>query len=300
MGSDHPLGREDELPMHRVRVDGFWIDPTEVTNRQFQEFVDATGYVTTAEVAPDLEEIMSQQPPGTPPPDPSLLVPGSMVFNPPTCPSRWTTSGSGGSGLLEQVGGIPRGPAVTLMDARITRSCRFPGSTQSHTANGPASGCQLKRSGSLPPAADSSSNRSSGAKRHSRKLSRRPTSSRANSRIGIRGRTVSSGLPRSSRSRRTVMACSTWPATSGNGAATGTGPTPTRSGPGRHCRQSHRSRQPPRSPPSPHAAACPTGRLVSLQRRLLCQLPPGRANAQLPRHRDVARRLSLRRNARHA
>ena len=83
MGSDHPLGRDDELPMHRVRVDGFWIDPTEVTNRQFREFVEATGYVTTAEVAPDLEEIMSQQPPGTPPPDPALLVPGSMVFNPP-------------------------------------------------------------------------------------------------------------------------------------------------------------------------------------------------------------------------
>ena len=46
------------------------MDTTPVTNRQFKEFVDATGYVTTAEKAPTLEEIMSQVPPGTPEPSP--------------------------------------------------------------------------------------------------------------------------------------------------------------------------------------------------------------------------------------
>jgi formylglycine-generating enzyme required for sulfatase activity len=57
-----------------------------VTNAQFREFVAATRYVTTAEKAPSLEEIMAQVPPGTPPPDPADLVPGSLVFVPPEGP----------------------------------------------------------------------------------------------------------------------------------------------------------------------------------------------------------------------
>ena len=80
MGSDNPDSKKDEKPPHQVRVDGFWLDATPVTNRQFKEFADATGYVTTAEKAPTLEEIMSQVPPGTPPPAKELLVPASLVF----------------------------------------------------------------------------------------------------------------------------------------------------------------------------------------------------------------------------
>ncbi len=45
-------GHPDEGPLHEVRLDGFWMDETEVTNRQFKEFVDATGFVTTAEKPP--------------------------------------------------------------------------------------------------------------------------------------------------------------------------------------------------------------------------------------------------------
>lgn len=86
MGSDWKHAWADERPAHRVRVDGFWIDATEVTNAQFQQFVEATGYVTTAEVAPKLEEIMAQVPPGTPPPEPEKLVPCSLVFTPPNQP----------------------------------------------------------------------------------------------------------------------------------------------------------------------------------------------------------------------
>jgi formylglycine-generating enzyme len=82
MGSDSPEAKKDEKPPHRVKVDGFWMDETPVTNRQFKAFVDATGYVTTAEKAPALDEIMSQVPPGTPPPAPELLVPASLVFKP--------------------------------------------------------------------------------------------------------------------------------------------------------------------------------------------------------------------------
>lgn len=51
MGSNFQETRKDESPAHRVLVDGFWLDATLVTNRQFQEFVEATGYVTTAEKA---------------------------------------------------------------------------------------------------------------------------------------------------------------------------------------------------------------------------------------------------------
>lgn len=80
MGDDSQLALVDETPAHRVRVDGFWIDATEVTNEQFRAFVDATKYVTTAERPPDVAEILKQSPPGTPPPAKELLVPGSLVF----------------------------------------------------------------------------------------------------------------------------------------------------------------------------------------------------------------------------
>lgn len=44
----------DEFPPHVVDLDGFWMDATEVTNAEFQRFVAATGYVTTAEQPPQL------------------------------------------------------------------------------------------------------------------------------------------------------------------------------------------------------------------------------------------------------
>lgn len=80
MGTEDPIARDDEKPPHKVRVDGFWMDETPVTNAQFQKFVEATGYVTVAEKAPDLEEIMRQVPPGTPVPPKEALVAGSLVF----------------------------------------------------------------------------------------------------------------------------------------------------------------------------------------------------------------------------
>ncbi len=80
MGSNDLEAKADEKPPHEVKLEGFWIDATPVTNREFKVFVDATGYVTTAEKAPTLEEIMSQVPPGTPEPAPELLVPASLVF----------------------------------------------------------------------------------------------------------------------------------------------------------------------------------------------------------------------------
>ncbi|MGB5941314.1 MAG: formylglycine-generating enzyme family protein [Leeuwenhoekiella sp.] len=70
-----------ERPAHPVAVDGFFIDKTEVTNAEFAEFVDATGYLTVAERPIDWEEIKKQLPQGTPKPADSILQPGSLIFN---------------------------------------------------------------------------------------------------------------------------------------------------------------------------------------------------------------------------
>ncbi len=83
MGTDSELGWPEEKPAHQVHVDGFWMDQTEVTNAQFRQFVEATDYKTTAERKPDINSLLAQLPPGTKPPPPEKLVPGSMVFTPP-------------------------------------------------------------------------------------------------------------------------------------------------------------------------------------------------------------------------
>src|SRR4051812_11247912 len=57
MGSDAPDVSPAERPAHRVRVNGFWMDETDVTNAQFRRFVEATVYVTTAEKVPTVEDI---------------------------------------------------------------------------------------------------------------------------------------------------------------------------------------------------------------------------------------------------
>ncbi|MGA1030450.1 MAG: formylglycine-generating enzyme family protein [Flavobacteriaceae bacterium] len=82
MGSNAPLARPDEAPMHKVKLEGFWMDKTEVTNAQFTAFVEATGYVTTAEKAPNWDELKKSLPEGTPKPHDSLLRAASLVFKP--------------------------------------------------------------------------------------------------------------------------------------------------------------------------------------------------------------------------
>ena len=73
MGSDNHY--PEEAPAHRVTVDGFWIDRTPVTNRQFKEFVKSTGHKTFAEIPPDPKDY-----PGA---LPHMLYAGSLVFSPP-------------------------------------------------------------------------------------------------------------------------------------------------------------------------------------------------------------------------
>src|ERR1700737_2424415 len=71
MGSDKHY--PEEAPVHRVTVDGFWMDRYPVTNRQFKEFVKATGHVTVAEIPPDPKDY-----PGA---LPQMLYAGSLVFS---------------------------------------------------------------------------------------------------------------------------------------------------------------------------------------------------------------------------
>jgi formylglycine-generating enzyme required for sulfatase activity len=92
MGAADPRGTSqggpdalaDARPIHRARVDGFWMDRTEVTNAQFAAFVRATGYVTIAERTPTAAEL-----PTVPAED---RVAGSAVFAPPDRPLPLTDS----------------------------------------------------------------------------------------------------------------------------------------------------------------------------------------------------------------
>ena len=86
MGSNASDALQPEKPAHRVRIDGFWIDATDVTNAEFRKFVEATGYVTMAEKAPTAEEIAKYAPPGAPAPKAEDLVAGAVVFTPPDQP----------------------------------------------------------------------------------------------------------------------------------------------------------------------------------------------------------------------
>jgi len=81
-GGEFLMGSDDfypeERPVHRVGVDGFWMDEHAVTVAEFADFVESMGYVTMAEIAPDAKDY--------PDADPELLVPGSLVFTGTTGP----------------------------------------------------------------------------------------------------------------------------------------------------------------------------------------------------------------------
>jgi formylglycine-generating enzyme len=94
MGSNS--GLSDESPAHSVTLSGFWIDKYEVTNRQFEGFVKATGYKTIAERPLNPKDF-----PGVPK---SKLVPGALVF----------TAGKGWDYIAGASWRHPSGPKSTL------------------------------------------------------------------------------------------------------------------------------------------------------------------------------------------
>ena len=119
-GNDKPPGNGDfypeEGPAHRVEVSSFWIDKYEVTNAQFKEFVDATGYVAFAEKPLSKEvfpmPLRNNSSPGQPfsPHHPKTLTHGIR-----------TTLGIGGPIAKEPVGNAPTAKDRRSRTAWITR-----------------------------------------------------------------------------------------------------------------------------------------------------------------------------------
>jgi formylglycine-generating enzyme required for sulfatase activity len=110
-GGEFWMGDDDERdawPLHRVRVSGFWMDRTEVTNEQFARFVRETGYVTVAERKPDAKDY-----PGAPPEN---LVPGSIVFKPPSGPVPLSNHYVWWDYLAGADWRHPEGPASSIAD----------------------------------------------------------------------------------------------------------------------------------------------------------------------------------------
>lgn len=107
MGSDDPMF-SDAQPVHPVKLAGFWMDATEVTNADFKAFVEATGFQTIAEQTPRPEDF--------PQAPPEALVAGSVAFHPPDHdvplddPSQWWTYQPGVSWQH------PEGPASSIAE----------------------------------------------------------------------------------------------------------------------------------------------------------------------------------------
>ena len=86
MGSESEDAYDNESPVQKVKVNSFLMDINEVTNKEFLNFINETGYKTTAERPINWELIKHMFPDGTKKINDSLLLPGSLLFKSPKSP----------------------------------------------------------------------------------------------------------------------------------------------------------------------------------------------------------------------
>ena len=127
MGSNLPGSHRNEQPPHQVAVDGFWIDKHCVTNAEFREFVEANGYMTTAERPVDWEELKKKVPLGPPKPPGEMLQPGALVFTPSSGPIDLRNTNAWWHWVKGANRRHPEGPRATLRAAKIIRWFKCPG-----------------------------------------------------------------------------------------------------------------------------------------------------------------------------
>jgi formylglycine-generating enzyme len=191
MGSDKHY--PEEAPVHRVTVDGFWLDRLPVTNRQFRAFVKATGHVTVAEIVPDPKDYPGMLP--------HMVYAGSLMFSPPNHPvslrdfSQWWTFAKGANwrhpyGPGSSIRGLDDHPVVHVAFNDALSYAKWAGKD-------------------IPTEAESTAPSSRGAMSSRLKAATWPIPGRANFPARTPGRTASSAPPRSPHSRRTDTGCTT-------------------------------------------------------------------------------------------
>ena len=211
MGSDKHY--PEEAPAHNVKVGAFWMDSRTVTNREFKKFVDETGYVTLAE--------RPANPDNYPGAKPELLAPSSVMFKKSSGPVdlgnhyNWWIYVAGANwkhprGPASSLQGLWSHPVVHVAFEDAEAYAKWAGKelpTEAEwefAARGGLEGAEFTWGDEYMPGGKPMTN---------------------NWQAHFPGRTcsktASSGRHRSVRFRRTGMACTTWPATCGNGPPTG-------------------------------------------------------------------------------